>query len=373
MIIGVPLETRPGERRVAATPETVKKLREKGHTLRIETGAGLGSSIRDRDFLAAGAEIVPGDQAWAAELVLKVQRPRALDDTRHEVDRLVEGAILVSMLYPHEDPDTVARLAARKVTALGLEAVPRITRAQKMDVLSSMANLAGYRAVLEAAAVFGRFMPLLMTAAGSVPPAQVLVVGAGVAGLSAAATAKRLGAVVKAFDLRPASRDQVKSVGAEFLTLDLGFDGTGAGGYAKAAPEEVLRKEQELLATAAASADIVITTALIPGRPAPLLITRAAVEGMKPGSVVVDLAIEQGGNVEVARLGEKVEHEGVIVLGYTNLPSRMPIDASRLYARNLLQVVLHLHGKQGFGIDLNDEITGACTLVHQGEIRKGAS
>ncbi len=372
MIIGVPLETLAGERRVAATPETVKKLRERGHELKIETGAGLGSSIRDRDFLAAGGEIVSGDEAWGAELVLKVQRPGAIAGGGHEVDRLRESAVLVSMLYPHEDPETVSRLAARKVSALALEAVPRITRAQKMDVLSSMANLAGYRAVLEACAVFGRFMPLLMTAAGSVPPAQVLVVGAGVAGLSAAATAKRLGAVVKAFDLRPASREQVKSVGAEFLTLDLDFDGTGAGGYAKAAPDEVLKKEQELLAKAAASADIVITTALIPGRPAPLLITRAAVEGMKPGSVLVDLAIEQGGNVEVARRGERVDHEGVIVLGYTNLPSRMPGDASRLYARNLLQVVLHLHGKAGFSLDLQDEITGAITLVHQGEARKGA-
>lgn len=364
MIIGVPRETRPDERRVAATPETVKKLVERGHTVLVETGAGAASGASDDAYAQVGGTPAPGEQVWAeAELVLKVQRPRPLD-AGHEADRLRSGAALVSFLYPHESPETVERLRARGVTAYAMEAVPRIARAQKMDALSSMANIAGYRAVIEAVGLFPRFMPLLMTAAGTVPPAQVLVIGAGVAGLSAIATAKRLGAVVKGFDVRPAVHDQVKSLGAEFLTIELPkVEAEDAGGYARDVGAEILAREQALFTETCRSTDIVVTTALIPGKPAPKLLTEDAVANLRPGSVVVDLAAEQGGNCVLTRPGERVVVNGVHVLGDFNLPSRMAADASRLYARNVLNLVLHLHGKQGWAPDFDDEITRAVAVV----------
>lgn len=361
MDIGVPRETRPGERRVAATPETVRKYIDKGHRVRVEAGAGAGAFHADADFAAAGAEIVPGDAAWGAALVLKVACP-----TREEAARLADGAHLLGLLYLGDDPELADLLRARHVTALAMEAVPRIARAQKMDALSSMANIAGYRAVLEAANVYPRYFPLLMTAAGTVPPANVLVIGAGVAGLSAIATAKRLGAVVRAFDTRPAVRDQVKSLGGEFLALDVAHhDAEDAGGYAKEASEEVLRKERELLVAACKQADIVVTTALVAGKRAPLLIDAATVAGMRPGSVIVDLAAERGGNCALTEAGQAVVSGGVTILGYTDLTSRMPVDSSRLYARNVLNLVLQLHGKAGYGIDLADEIARAVAVIRQ--------
>jgi NAD(P) transhydrogenase subunit alpha len=296
-----------------------------------------------------------------------VQRPQPLPDGRHEADLLKPGAWLVGFLYPNEDPDCVKRLTARGATVLAMEAVPRIARAQKMDALSSMANIAGYRAVLEAAAVYPRFLPLLMTAAGTVPPAQVLVIGVGVAGLSAIATARRLGAQVKAFDVRPAVQDQVKSLGAEFLTIALPtFEAEDQGGYAKAASDEILRREQELFVTACRTTDIVISTALVAGKQAPRLLTAEAVHGMRRGSVIVDLAVEQGGNCALSEVGRAVDVNGVTILGWTNLPSRMPMDASRLYARNVLNLVLHLHGKDGFAPDLTEEVTKAVAVIHPG-------
>jgi NAD(P) transhydrogenase subunit alpha len=362
--IGVPCESRPDERRVAGTPETVRKLLERGHTVVVESGAGEGSSILDAEYVAAGATIGGFADAWSAELVLKVQRPRALEDGRHEADLLHEGAWLVSFLYPGEDEDTVARLRARKITVLAMEAVPRIARAQKMDALSSMANIAGYRAVIEAMNVFPKFMPLLMTAAGTVPPAQVLVIGVGVAGLSAIATARRMGAQVKAFDVRPAVRDQVKSVGAEFLTIEMpAVDAEDKGGYAKDVGAEILRREQELFTEVCRTTDIVITTALVAGRKAPLLLTADAVHGMRPGSVIVDLAIEQGGNCALSVPGTCAEVGGVRILGFTNLASRMPQDASRLYARNVLNLLVHLHGKEGWKPDFTEEVTGAVAVI----------
>lgn len=364
MIVGVPRETRPDERRVAATPETVARLVDRGHTVLVETGAGEASGASDAAYEKAGGSVVSRDRAWGeADLLLKVQRPRAYDGL-HEADRLREGAWLVSFLYPHEDPEVVDRLRARRVTALAMESVPRIARAQKMDALSSMANIAGYRAVIEAVNLFPRFMPLLMTAAGTVPPAQVLVIGAGVAGLSAIATAKRLGAVVKGFDVRPAVQDQVRSLGAEFLTIDMPkVEAEDQGGYAKDVGEELLRREQELFAEVCRTTDLVVTTALIPGRAAPRLLTEAAVANLRAGSVVVDLAAEQGGNCVLTRPGERVDHGGVSILGYFNFPSRMPVDASRLYARNVLNLVLHLHGKQGWAPDLGEEITKAVAVI----------
>ena len=368
MRIGVVRETRSDERRVAATPETVKKLRDKGHELLVEAGAGVASSIPDADYASAGATVVSGDVAWGADMVLKVQRPLPKADG-HEADRLSKGAIVVSFVYPGGDDDLNRILAEKGATILAMEAVPRISRAQNMDALSSMANIAGYRAVLEAAYLFPRYLPLLMTAAGRIPPAQVLVVGAGVAGLSAIATAKRLGAVVKAFDTRPAVKDQVKSVGGEFLQIELEANAEDKGGYAKAASAEQTEKIKKLLHETGVQSDIIITTALVGGRTAPRLIEAETVRAMKPGSVVVDLAVEGGGNCALTERGAAIQVNGVWVLGYTNLAGRMPFDASRLYARNILNLLMHFHGKEGFKLDMNDEITGAVALTHQGQPR----
>lgn len=369
MIIGVPRETRPDETRVAAVPETVAKLIDKGHTLLIEQDAGAASFNTDAAYAAVGAQIVDGDTLYAkADLVLKVQRPRRLPDNRHEADRLKEKAWLVSFLQPHEDPEAVEHLRARHITVLAMEAVPRIARAQKMDALSSMANIAGYRAVLEATQVFPRYMPLLMTAAGTVPPAQVLVIGAGVAGLSSIATARRLGAQVKAFDVRPAVADQVKSLGGEFVSIEMPqFEAEDKGGYAKAASEEILKREQALFEELCPTVDIVICTALVPGREAPRLITEKAVRSMKPGSVIVDLAVEQGGNCALSKVGEAVRVDGTTILGWTNLPARMPADASRLYAKNVLNLLLHMHNKEGWAPDPAEEVTKAVMALRPGQ------
>ena len=371
MRIGVVRETRGDERRVAATPETVKKLIDKGHELLVEREAGLSSSIPDADYTAAGAHLVEGEHAWAAELVLKVQRPIARAGG-HEVNRLASGAMLCSFVYPGDEPELNDLLAAKKATVLAMEAVPRISRAQSMDALSAMANIAGYRAVLEAANLFPRYLPMLMTAAGRIPPAQVLVVGAGVAGLSAIATAKRLGAVVKAFDTRPAVRDQVKSVGGEFLQLELEAGAEDKGGYARAASDDQLLKIRKLLHEHGVGSDIIITTALVGGKTAPKLLDADTVKAMRPGSVVVDLAVEGGGNCELTERGAAIQVNGVWVLGYTNLAARMPFDASRLYARTVLNLLTHMHGKEGFKLDLADEITGPVVLMHQGEARVDA-
>jgi NAD(P) transhydrogenase subunit alpha len=368
MVIGVPRETRPDERRVAATPETVHKLVGRGHTLVVEAGAGLSSSIGDDSYRTAGARLADADTVYAeSELLLKVQRPRPLPDGRHEADQVRDGASVVCLFYGNEDPDAIARLRARNATVLAMEAVPRIARAQSMDALSSMANIAGYRAVLEAASHFPRFMPMLMTAAGTVPPAQVLVIGVGVAGLSAIATARRLGAQVKAFDVRAAVQDQIRSVGAEPIPFEMPADTEDKGGYAKAASDELLRREQALFESLAPSVDIVITTALIGGKIAPPLFTEAAVRAMRPGSVVVDLSAEQGGNCTLTRAGEVVTVNGVTILGHTNLSSRMPNDASRLYARNILNLLVHMHTKQGWAPDFNEEITKAVRVLYPGQ------
>lgn len=368
MRIGVVRETRSDEQRVAATPETVGKFRAKGHEVVVERGAGIASSILDADFAAAGAQLVDTAEAWSSELVLKVQRPLPRGDG-HEAEKLAEGATVVSFVYPGDDPDMNRILAEKHANLVAMEAVPRISRAQNMDALSSMANIAGYRAVLEAAYLFPRYLPMFMTAAGRVPPAQVLVVGAGVAGLSAIATAKRLGAVVKAFDTRPAVKDQVKSVGGEFLQLELEANAEDKGGYAKAASEAQLARIRALLHENGSASDIIITTALVGGKTAPRLIEAATVHAMKPGSVIVDLAVEGGGNCALTERGAAIQVNGVWVLGYTNLASRMPFDSSRLYARNVLNLLLHMVGKAGSALDMTDEISGAATVMFRGEAR----
>ena len=361
MKIGVPKETAPGERRVALVPETVSRLAKSGNTVVVERGAGEASSFPDRLYADAGATI--GDP-YAAELVVKVQKPS--DD---ELARLHEGTVLIAFLQPLTQHDLVRELARRRVTALSMDAIPRITRAQPMDALSSQATVAGYKAVVVAAAALPKFFPMLTTAAGTIAPAKAFVIGAGVAGLQAIATARRLGAVVEAFDTRPIVKEQVQSLGAKFLEVDLGETGEGTGGYAKELSEEAHRKEVELLAKAVKENDIVITTAAIPGRPAPKLITADMVRSMRPGSVIVDLAAETGGNCELTRPGEVSVVDGVRIDGTTNLPSTMPYHASQMYSRNVASLLGLMLAKDGtLKVDMNDDVVKGTVITKDGEV-----
>ena len=351
--IGVPRELEPGERRVALVPDAVSRLAQGGFDIVVERGAGLAASFPDGAYAEAGAHTA--QSVWDAEGVVKVRKP-----SREEVDRLGEGQLLIGFLEPLTDPAGVEQLARRGVNGFAMESIPRITRAQPMDALSSQATVSGYKAVLVAADRLPRFFPMLMTAAGTVAPAKVLVLGAGVAGLQAIATAHRLGAVVAGFDVRPVVKEQVESLGATFLDLGIIGEET-AGGYARELTEEEQRRQQEALAERIPDYDVVITTALIPGRPAPKLIPATAVASMRPGSVIVDLAAEAGGNSEVTEPGEIVERDGVMVVGLTNLPSTMPLHASQLYARNVSSLLQHLAPEGQLALDWDDEITaGAC-------------
>jgi H+-translocating NAD(P) transhydrogenase subunit alpha len=350
--VGVPRETAPGERRVALVPEIVAKLTAAGIDVVVEAGAGEAASFSDEAFRESGTEL---GNPWSAEVVAKVRKPSA-----EEAERLREGQVLIAFLEPLTDPEGIERLTARGVVGFALESVPRITRAQPMDALSSQATVSGYKAVLLAAERLPRFFPMLMTAAGTVPPAKVLVLGAGVAGLQAIATARRLGAVVSGFDVRPVVREQVESLGATFLDLGVIGEET-AGGYARELTEEDQQRQQEELEGRIPEFDVVITTALVPGRPAPKLIPRSAVEAMRSGSVIVDLAAEAGGNAEPTVPGEEIVHDGVSVLGLTNLPSTVPVHASQLYARNVQALLTHLAPEGELQLDWDDEITaGAC-------------
>jgi len=366
-------ERRTNERRVAASPDTVKKYKGLGLEVVVETGAGEGAALPDQAFAEAGATIAP-DAAAAlegADIVLKVQRPLTAAEGEDELARLKPGALLVGILAPYTAPDQLQTYAAAQVTACAMELMPRITRAQVMDVLSSQANLAGYRAVLDAAYTFGRAFPMMMTAAGTVPPARVLIMGVGVAGLQAIATAKRLGAVVSATDVRPAVKEQVQSLGGTFVAVeDEEFrQAETAGGYAKEMSQEYRTKQAALIAETIRKQDIVITTALIPGRRAPRLVTDEMLRSMKPGSVVVDLAVEAGGNVEGSVAGEVVKRHDVALVGHTNVPSRIAVDASLLYARNLFSFVSLMFDKDGnFAINWDDEIFKAVTLTRDGQI-----
>ncbi len=375
MKISIPKERRPHERRVAATPETVKKFVAMGIDVAVEAGAGEASRITDAAFEAAGARIVADLASLLAEadLVLKVQRPLlAGEDGPNELSMMKRGALLVAMLAPYADPEALKQYAAADVTAIALEFVPRITRAQSMDVLSSQSNLAGYRAVLEAVNVYDRAMPMMMTAAGTVAPARVMVLGAGVAGLQAIATAKRLGAVVSATDVRPASKEQVESLGGKFIMVESEevANAETAGGYAKEMSEDYKRRQAELVAETLKKQDIAICTALIPGRKAPTLINDEMVHSMRPGSVIVDLAAEQGGNCTLTKPGEVVEINGVTIIGYFNIPSRISADASALYAKNLLNYVTPLIDSESKQLKINwdDEIVAASTLTRDGQV-----
>ncbi len=363
--IGVPKETYPGECRVAATPETALKLQKLGFEILIESGAGAAADCTDEAYKAAGCTIV-SDAAtlWSqAEIVLKVRAPQDA-----EVGLLAEGKTLISFLYPTQNEELVRKLAERKATVIAMDMIPRISRAQKMDALSSMANVAGYRAVVEAANNFGRFFTGQITAAGKVPPAKVLVIGAGVAGLASIGAANSLGAIVRAFDTRPVVKEQVESLGAEFLMLEFEEDGTGEGGYAKVMSKEFIEAEMKLFAEQAKDVDIIVTTALIPGRRAPILITSEMVKSRKPGSVIVDLASEQGGNCEETKPGELAVVNGVTVVGYTDLPSRMANQSSQLYGTNLWHLLSDMGGHGKYRVDHNDEVVRGALIVENGEI-----
>jgi NAD(P) transhydrogenase subunit alpha len=371
MRVAVPREIVPGERRVALVPKSVGQLTGAGHEVLVQASAGTAASFPDEAYTAAGARIVPSAEELfgSAEVVLKVRRPdRDASGGRDEIDMLGAGTILVGFLDPARNLDTVRRLAGARVSSFAMEFMPRITRAQDMDALSAMSTVAGYHAVLMAATRLPRFFPLLMTAAGTITPARVLVLGAGVAGLQAIATAKRLGAVVEAFDIRPAVRDQVESLGASFVEVELGEAETETtGGYATQLSAEHEEREREVIAKHVREADVVITTALIPNRPAPRLVTRDMLTAMKPGSVVIDLAAEAGGNCEGTVPGEEVTVGGALVAGPLNVPGMMPTHASQLYSHNVMRFTLTLL-KEG-GLDFEDQIVRDTCITHDGEIR----
>ncbi len=370
MLIGVPAETTAGETRVAVTPETAKKLQAQGHTLRIQSGAGIAASATDAAYSAVGAEITDLGGAFGCDLVLKVRAP-----SDNEVARMRPGTTVVGMLNPF-DPAGLQRMAGANLTAFALEAAPRTTRAQSMDVLSSQANIAGYKAIMIAADRYQRFFPMLMTAAGTVKAARVVILGVGVAGLQAIATAKRLGAVIEASDVRPSVKEQVESLGGKFI--DVPYEtaqekeaAEGVGGYARPMPQSWLDRQKAEVAKRVAQADIVVTTALIPGRAAPVLVTEEMVRSMKPGSVIVDLAAPQGGNCPLTVPGQTVVKHGVTLVGETNLPALVAADASSLYARNVLDFLkLILPKDGGLKIDLEDDIVAACLMTRDGEVRR---
>ncbi len=383
--IGIPKEIHPGEKRVAATPQTILKLKKLGFDVVVESHAGHGINAIDSEYREAGATVIEGTkELWAAaDLILKVRPPEENKDLGvHEADLLKEGATLIGFVWPAQNKELLDRLAKRKATVFGMDCVPRITRAQKMDTLSAMANIAGYRAIIEAANNFPRFFTGQITAAGKIDPAKVLVIGAGVAGLSAIGAAKGLGAIVRAFDPRSATKDQVASMGAEFLDLDIKEEGEGKGGYAKQMSDDFLKAEMALFAAQAMQVDIIVTTALIPGKPAPKLITKGMVESMKPGSVIVDLAAEQGGNCALTEPGKVVQHKGVTIVGYTDLPSRMASMSSQLYGATIVALITDLAkpaasepGAVATGspdapinIDLEDEVVRGAIVLHDGKL-----
>lgn len=371
MRVGVPKEIYPGERRVAATPETAKKLQKLGFDVWIETRAGEAASFPDEAYQAVGCQIVESPtELWSSvDVVLKVRPPQHHPELQQdESDLLPEGGTLISFIWPAQNGDLLERLSQKRATVLAMDAIPRVTRAQKMDALSSMANLAGYRAVVEAAHHFGRCFTGQITAAGKMPPCKVLVIGAGVAGLAAIGAARGLGAVVRAFDTRLVVKEQVESMGAEFLVLHFEEDGSGEGGYAKTMSPAFIAAEMALFHEQAKEVDIIITTALIPGKPAPRLVTQEMVEAMKPGSVIVDMAAEQGGNCDLTEPDQIVQHHGVTVVGLTDLPSRMANQASQLYGTNLVHLLSDLGGAENYRVEMEDEVIRGATVLHEGQV-----
>jgi NAD(P) transhydrogenase subunit alpha len=363
MIVGVPKETLAGERRVALVPELVPKLTALGLEVVVQSGAGIAAGFLDASYIEKGARI-EAEVLAKADILLKVQPP-----TADEIGDLKEGATLIAFLQPYTNGEGIKGLAARGITAFSMELMPRITRAQPMDALSAMSTIAGYKAVLIAADRLPKFFPLLMTAAGTVTPARVFIIGAGVAGLQAIGTAKRLGAVVEAYDTRPAVKEQVESLGAKFVELGLeSKDAEGKGGYAKAQSEDFYKQQQQMMLRSVSAADVVITTALVPGRRAPILITEEMVHSMRSGSVIVDLAAEQGGNCALTEPGQEVVRHGVVIVGATNLPATVPFHASQMYARTVTSFLMQLFKEGRIHLDLNDELTRGPLVTHKREI-----
>lgn len=372
MLIGIPKESFPGEQRVALTPETAGHLQKLGYELVVEAGAGAAANISDEAYSNAGVQIEADTRQvyQAADIILKVRAPGQHPTLGDEVELLDEGCVLISFIWPAQNEPLLKRLSERRLTVLAMDSVPRISRAQKLDALSSMANIAGYRAIVEAANQFDRFFTGQVTAAGKVPPAKVMVIGAGVAGLAAIGAARGMGAIVRAFDTRPEVKEQVESMGAEFLELEFEEDGGGEGGYAKVMSKEFIEAEMALFRDQAKDVDIIVTTALIPGKPAPELITTDMVESMKPGSVVVDLAAEQGGNCKLTRADQIIEHGRVKIIGYTDLPSRMAAQASQLYGTNLRHLLTDLTPEKDGKpvVDMDDEVIRGTTVIKNGEV-----
>ena len=373
MKIGIPKEVHAGEKRVATTPDVAKQLIKLGFEVAIEAGAGSAAHYSDASYVEAGVTVVKNAQeVWTdSGIILKVREPELNpDQQKEEIDLLHENQILITFLWPAQNPEMLKKLAEKKVTALAMDMIPRISRAQKLDALSSMANIAGYRAVVEAAQHFGRFFTGQITAAGKVPPAKVMVIGAGVAGLAAIGAAKSMGAIVRAFDTRPEVKEQIESMDAEFLELDFEEEGSGTGGYAKVMSKEFIEAEMALFAEQAKEVDIIITTALIPGKPAPELILEDMVMSMKDGSVIVDLAAERGGNCKLSEAGKVVKVHGVSIIGYTDLPSRMAAQSSQLYGTNLRHLLTDMcPNKDGnVVVDFDDEVVRGATVVKNGEI-----
>ena len=371
MIIGVVKEIHQGERRVAMAPSVVKQFIKTGHSVVVEQGAGVIANFTDDQYEDSGAEILnTAENVWQrAQLVLKIRPPEEnLETGKHEVDFLDKDSCLICMLSPGHNPELLERIAKTGGTAIAVDNIPRISRAQSMDVLSSMANISGYRAVTEAAHNFGRLFTGQITAAGKIPPAKVLVIGAGVAGLSAIGCAQSLGAIVRAFDTRKSVREEVISIGAEFLQIEYEEDGTGSGGYGKTMSKEFIKAEMDLISEQAKEVNIIITTAAVPGEKSPILITKEMVESMIPGSIIVDLASEEGGNCELTKPGEFRLYKKVIIIGFTDLPSRLPTQASQLYSNNTAKLIQYLCKDGKIELDLKDEITGAITVVHKGNV-----
>jgi NAD(P) transhydrogenase subunit alpha len=363
MIIGVVKETKEYENRVALSPEVVKLIRKKGFDVVVESGAGEKSYFSNQDYEAAGAAIGTSKDALGADLVLKVNLA-----TPQEIASMKEGAAYISYMYAYQHPEVVAAFNAKRISSFSMDAVPRISRAQKMDALSSQANLAGYKAVLLGANHLGKIFPLLMTASGTITPARVLIFGAGVAGLQAIATAKRLGAVVECTDVRPETKEQVESLGGRYLSVE-GAEGVKTeGGYAREVSAEYLEKQQQLIREKIKDADLVITTALVMGKKSPILVTEDMVKSMKAGSVIVDMAVESGGNCAISEKNATVVKHGVTLVGESNLPSLLPVNASQLYATNISTLAFHLLGEAGIALDLEDEITKGVLITHQGEL-----
>lgn len=371
MKIAVPKEVHQDERRVALVPSAIGKLVNAGHEVVVETGAGEQASYMDEEYTEAGARIASSlDELYdKANVILKVRPPKEHPQAgKHEVDLYPQGSLLISFLEVLREPEIANNLVAQKISAFALETVPRISRAQSMDALSSQASAAGYKAVLIAAEAIHKYFPMLTTAAGTIRPAKVLVLGAGVAGLQAIATARRLGATVEAFDIRKATKGEVESLGAKFIEVDLGESGEAEGGYAKELSDEAKQREHEVLREHMSKVDVIVTTAAVPGKKAPVLVTEDMLDVMKPGSVIVDMAVEQGGNVVGSKPGERVDHKGVTIIGPINLPSQMAIHTSQLYARNVVTLLDHLVKDGELALDFEDEITKGACITHEGNI-----